>query len=109
MSRMPSCYKPPLGLPFNWRDEMSGVLPLAVERYYGSRIGGVPLHRREIELLTDYLEHYINAPCWDGAAEGSEEMARTLAELREEVKGLETADDIGTWISKGMDIGLSPF
>ena len=109
MSRMPSYYKPPLGLPFNWRDEASGVLPLTVERYYGSRIDGVPLHPGEVRLLADYLAHYINAPCWDAASEGSEISARTLTDLREEVKSLKTADDIGAWISKGMDIGLSPF
>ena len=86
---------PVSGLPLNWRDEVSGVLPNAVNRYLNHRIDGTSID--EIDM-----EHYINAPCWNDTEEGD------LAELRRDVKTLRTPDEMGAWIGRCLDIGIDP-
>jgi hypothetical protein len=103
MSRMPNFYRPPLNLPFNWHDEVSGELPRAVAAYLDNRIDGSPLTYAQIVLLREYLVHYIDAPCWDNP-----EFANELLDLRKSAREIESAGDIAEWVLKGMDIGLDP-
>jgi hypothetical protein len=103
MNRMPTFYKPPLGLPFNWRDEMSGELPAAVAAYLDNRIDGTTITDAQIALLREFLIHYINAPCWDNGAFESE-----LNNLRESAPHLDSATEISEWIFQCMEIGLDP-
>lgn len=102
-TRMPLVYKLPLGLPFYWRDEVSGELPAAVNAYLDCRIDQKPFTLAQAELVRDYLIHWINAPCWEHP-----EFAQDLAKLREKVKTLNTADEIGAWIWEALEIGLDP-
>ena len=105
MSRMPTFYRSPLGLPLYWMDEMTGELPIAVNAYLGCGLTGenVPAPTNaQIDLLRDYLTYYINAPCWRWE-EGNE-----LAELRTKVSGLNTLEAIHKWIVDCLNIGLDP-
>lgn len=95
------------GLPLNWRDETSGVLITAVSRYMGSRINGTSIDEIDVELVRVFLEHYINAPCWNHMNE-DEELAAELAGLRSDVKHLVTPDQVGAWINRCLDLGMDP-
>jgi hypothetical protein len=103
MTRMPTVYKDPLGLPFYWEDEVSGELRKAVHAYLDHAIDGKPFTAPQIELVRDYLQHWINAPCWDAPAFEAE-----LKDLRETVRTLRTAESIHDWIHKALEIGMDP-
>ena len=98
---------PLTGLPLNWRNEVSGVLPAAVHAYLNNRIDGAPLDEIQFEIVRSYLEHYIQAPCWNHMNEDGE-LTACLAALRRDVLTLRTPQEIGVWISGCMDIGIDP-
>ena len=103
MSRMPLVYKDPLGLPFYWEDEVTGELPAAIGAYLDHAVDGKPITAAQIELMRDYLEHWINAPCWDSPVFEVE-----LKHLREAVRTLRKPEDIHVWIHEALDIGMDP-
>lgn len=105
---IPNFYRPPLGLPLYWHDEVSGILRIAVHAYLEHRISA---HKpapdsEQFALLKSYVIHHINAPCWDAVCEGVFEKA--LAALRRDAALLETSDDIAAYINQAMEIGLDP-
>jgi hypothetical protein len=102
-TRLPNFYRPPLGLPMFWRDEMSGELAAAVEAYLADRRDDVPMSYAQVILLRDYICHYVNAPCWE-----NEEFARELAALREAAPRLNSPDAIAGWIWAARGIGMDP-
>lgn len=83
--KIPQIYLPPVGGPLYWRNEESGVLPAAVSAY---------LHHTatisQLKLLSEYLEYYIHAPCWDLPGGFAEE----LADLRQTSKTMQTKEEI---------------
>ncbi|MEH2242348.1 hypothetical protein [Nostoc sp.] len=99
--RIPNVYRPPLGLPLNWRDETSGELPNAVFKYFSCE----HLFESEISLLAEYCQHYINAPCWD--ATGG--FPTKLAALRQSATTISTVADISQWIDACLEIAIDPF
>ncbi len=103
MTIMPAAYKPPLGLPFFWKDEISGTLISAVNAYLDNRIKGTAITDEQLGLVRDYLCHWINAPCWENP-----EFQTELADLRISARDLATAKEISEWIFKALDIGLDP-
>jgi hypothetical protein len=100
---MPDFYKPPLGLPFYWEDEVSGELRKAIHAYLDHATDGKPFTDAQLELMRDYLEHWINAPCWN-----SEVFESELKHLRESAKTLRTAEQIHDWIHEALEIGMDP-
>lgn len=101
---IPNFYRPPLGLPLNWHDEVSGILAAAVNAYLDNRIEGKPITDEQVSLVRTYIVHYIGAPCWD-----NEEFSKELALLRRTARReLRTPEDIGKWICDAMEIGLDP-
>ncbi|MEH2310746.1 MAG: hypothetical protein V7K35_04795 [Nostoc sp.] len=98
--RIPNVYRPPLGLPLNWRDETSGELPNAVFKYFSSE----HLSKSEISLLAEYCQHYINAPCWDATGGFPTE----LAALRQSSTSISTVADINQWIDACLEIAIDP-
>jgi hypothetical protein len=102
MNRISDVYCPPLGLPLNWRNETSGELSAAVDRYYGFRIGeGTAPTPAQITVMIDYIRHHINAPCW--AVNGEVES------LKEQAANLQSVEDINTYIRQARAISLDPF
>ena len=102
-SLIPNFYRPPHGLPLNWRDEVSGKLKDAVELYinYSVYKRTYPYPTQEqLKLVVDYLTHHINAPCWSDSPE--------LQSLRSSVKELKTVEDISSWLMDCVQIGLDP-
>lgn len=107
MSRIPNIYRMPMGLPLNWRDEVSGQLSAAVERYYDYCVGEAAAPTSDqISLLIEYTQHHINAPCWvvGGTKFGDEIMA-----LKEKAAIMKTIKDIHAYIEQAMDLALDPF
>ena len=104
MSPIPDYYRPPLGLPLAWRDELSGELARAVEAYLDNRISGETVLDEQITMLREYLVHYIDAPCWNSQIE----FAIELSDLRASARELDSATEISEWIAKAMEIGLDP-
>ena len=99
--RIPNIYRPPLGLPLNWRDEASGELPRAVFNFFSSQ----QLTAAEISLVAEYCQHYINAPCWDATGGFPNE----LAALRESAATLSSVSEISQWINACLEIAIDPF
>lgn len=106
--QMPNFYVPPLGLPLNWRNETTGALPAAVWAYitHGADRRQPAPTADQLELLIDYIRHYINAPCWDFP---DNYYRDDLVVLRERAKGLKTVDDVQHWIYWALEIALDPF
>ncbi|QLE41689.1 hypothetical protein FD723_15540 [Nostoc sp. C052] len=99
--RIPNIYRPPMGLPLNWKDETSGELPRVVFKFFSSQY----LTTNEIALLSEYCRHYINAPCWDATAGFPDE----LAALRQSANSISTVSDISQWINACLEIAIDPF
>ena len=95
------------GLPLNWRDEVTGELPAAINAYLDNRIDGKPITDRQIALVRSYMVHYVHAPCWNHMNQ-DEEFGRDLAKLRAESARLKSPDDIGRWIRRCLDVGMDP-
>jgi len=95
-------YRPPLGFPQYWHDQESGELQAAVLAYLGHKAAEAPAPDKEqLELLRDYLIHYVEAPCWVGEEE-------TIADLSRRVHKIETVQDVGDLIERCLEIGLDP-
>lgn len=101
LKRIPDIYRPPLGLPLTWRDEISEELSNAVFKYFSSE----HLFESEISLIAEYCQHYINAPCWDATGGFPNE----LAALRQSAELLSSVDEISQWIDACLELAIDPF
>lgn len=106
MFKIPQIYVPPLGTPLYWRDELSGQLPDAMWAFlkHTSHPGIEPAPTKEqINLLREYFQYYIFAPCWQTSNQETE-----FAQLRTDVQFLHSAYAIEKWIERCLEIGLDP-
>ncbi len=103
MSRMPTFYRNPLGLPLRWQDEQSGQLPGAVLAYFSQTATAT-----QTALVCDYLRYYILAPCWDRPVQDDEEGCLELAHVREQADSLNCTEDINTFIETCLQMGIDP-
>ncbi|RAM49459.1 MAG: hypothetical protein C6Y22_22150 [Hapalosiphonaceae cyanobacterium JJU2] len=106
LSRIPAIYQQPLGLPLYWRNEESGELPAAIWAYLNFKVDNSktePPTQDQIDLITDYLIHYINAPCWD-----KEGFEQEFNNLQQRASSLRTPDQIDDWLVDCHEIGLDP-
>lgn len=89
-------------LPY-WRNESSGKLAKAVERYFAYAIGDdpAPLTDSELILLKGYLKFWIDYP-WKGL--GSE-----LDYLRAEFDQAHTYKNLRDCIDTALELGIDPF
>lgn len=108
MSRVPTFYRAPMGLPLRWQDEKTGELPKAVWAYlnHGAGKSKEPPTPEELTLLKDYLAYYIKAPCWrHNAAEGmAGELDAAILKIDLAVK----YEDIRDFIYACLDMGIDP-
>jgi len=105
---IPPIYRPTLGLPLYWGDEVTGELKAAVMAYYNEALGKCTITDRQFELLRQYLIHHINAPCWMANPSADEEQRAQIEELRRMAGRIKTPGDIATYIDEAMDLGLDP-
>ncbi len=106
----PPFYPRPGGLPFYWRDEITGMLPAAVWAYIEHMADhSKPMPSTEqLTLVIIYIGHFINAPCWNAPFGEPTPFVEELTHLRERAKSLQTVRDIAAWIDLAMEIGLDP-
>lgn len=102
-------YDRPHGLPLYWRGDITGVLPAAVEAYinhvaYPNQYQ--PPTAEQLELLGQFVQHFINAPCWELP---DSPFVEELAKLRAQAKELKTVADFRKFVVDAMEIGLDPF
>ena len=104
MSRMPPVYREPRGGPLRWQDDVTGVLPKAVFAFLGDPSSGKRLITpAQLELVRDYCEYYLNAPCW--RIEGVEAQ---FSALRERIKSITTVEELDTWLHDCLGVEIDP-
>jgi hypothetical protein len=106
--RMPDMYRE-RGAPLRWQDDVTGILPAAINAFLAEGLGGPPALPWQIELVRDYMAYYINAPCWQiGNEEDTPKLFKTFADLRERIKSLRTSSEIAGWIIDCLNLGIDP-
>jgi hypothetical protein len=88
-------FPPASGAPLFWMNEETSLMKRIMFRFDDN-----PdlLYEREVEILRQYFEQWINAPVWKG----------DLAELTESVKTLKTGNDCKEWVLRAMELGIDP-
>lgn len=110
-SRMPNVYRPmypgapkEMHGPLRWQDDVTGVLPAAVMAVLetGPDTNTV-VTAAQIELVRDYCDYYIGAPCWKTDGEGGE-----FERLRSQVKHIHTLNELDAWLHDALEVGIDP-
>lgn len=105
MTRMPNFYVPPLGGPLNWGDEQSGELPFAVLAFMQYKKDIDP---QRLELVRQYLDYYIHAPCWDANPHHDDETREALHLAREVIRNAKTYEEIHAFLHACLKMGIDP-
>ena len=89
-------------LPY-WRNESSGKLALAVERYFAFVVGDDPnpLTDSEIALLKGYLKFWLYYP-WQG-------LGSKLDDLQAQFEEVETYEQLTDCLNTARTLNIDPF
>lgn len=106
---IPNVY--PDGGPLYFMNDTSGQLPTAVLAFmtYGSDPTHSTLSARHLEMVREYGEYWIHAPCWDANPEHDEQSRRHLADLRKQIQDATTFEEVDAWIRACLEIGIDPY
>lgn len=102
-------YHTTLQIPLRWQDEQSGTIPTAVKAYLDANIQKNPnlVTDEQLEIVRAYLEYFVNAPCWNIAAE--ENLTRRIhARLKRDIVKAHSVSAIQRWIFRALEIGMDP-
>ncbi len=108
MSKMPNIYRPPTGGPLRWQDDVTGELPAAVTAFIDHQLRRTTITPEQIELIRDYFEYYINAPCWETGEGEDSAYHEDFTSLRKRVKTLKSTEELDVWIKECLNVGLDP-
>lgn len=94
--------KPDIQLPY-WRNETTGNLAKAIERYFAFSIGDdlEPLTEEELDLMKCYIHLWLEYPWLN--------LERQLQILRQELPTVKTYNELTHFITKIQIIGIDPF
>jgi hypothetical protein len=106
-SVMPCIYKPPLQLPFFWMDCQDEVLHAAIRAYFEHKANHAAPSPEQIQLIADYLDHFIHAPCW--VRESVSFYVNGVQAAREQVKKITSVAGIDKFLKICMDCAIDPF
>ena len=111
---MPNFYMPgPMGgMPLRWQDEQSRHMSRAIMAFFNHVVknpGYERLSDEHFEMVREYGQYYINAPCWVNNAEGDEEILAQLETLRKQITEAKTVQDIDQWIDACLEVGIDPY
>ena len=104
MGRMPTIYRLFSGAPLRWQDDATGELPAAIKAFFGSAQSRATMSQAQIELVRDYCEYYVLAPCWS-----TQGMEAQFVDLRGRVRELKTALELRGWLYDALHVGVDPF
>jgi hypothetical protein len=104
MRRIPNFY--PGGGPLAWQNDTSGVMIATMLTFFERK---EPLTPAQFELIREWGEYYLNAPCWDANPHIDDEGRAELAALRKQIKEARSLQDIDAWIEACLDIGIDPY
>ena len=105
MSRMPNVY--PENGPVRWQDDLTGELPRAVQAYLNHATHHHPVSAEQLELVRDYCQYYINAPCWQTGVPG--DVAHALfVTLRSRIKTARSYKALSKWMHDALEVGIDP-
>lgn len=90
--------------PVRWQDDTTGILPTAMLAYFEKKQTS-----EQFDLVREYGEYYINAPCWDWNPHLTEEGKAELEQVRSQIKTVKTEQDMLDWIHACLDLGIDPF
>jgi hypothetical protein len=65
---------------------------------------GQPLTDVQLEMVRDYCEYYISAPCW--RTDDAEEQFR---KLRTQIQTIRTRQELEVWLHESLEVGIDPF
>jgi len=91
--------------PRYWRDETSGVLAPAIERYL-TRPRDLTV--RDIGLIRAYIRQWIDSPMWDANPHADAAQRANLRELRSLAANVASVGDLRHWFDVALDMGHDP-
>lgn len=91
--------------PRYWRDETSGALAAAVEKY----LHNSALTPNEIRYLRFYICQWVNSSAWDLNPNASADGTKALAELRESAAQVYSIGQLDRWLNQAVHLGIDPF
>lgn len=97
----PRIYREPLGGPLRWQDDVTGVLPSAMRAFLDA--GHPRKHAptaEQLELVRDYFEYYIAAPCW--------RKDESFTAVEERIKTAKTIRELSAWLKDALKVGIDP-
>ncbi len=104
MSFMPETYIGPHGGPLYWMNEETGVLAQAIYAYMAGQ--GRSMTDGQIELVKEYVLHWLKAPCWIYP----DELQAAMDDLQRRIQIATTPHDIDTvWHAMMDKFAIDPF
>jgi len=89
--------------PLYWMNETSGVLKPVIEKL----LMATELTPMEVSVIRAYFRQWIDSPAWDVNPHENERSRAALADLRAQVRQIESMKDIehslAAMIAEGMD------
>ena len=104
MKRIPNIY--PNGGPLAWQNDQSGTMPKVMLLFFERK---APLTPAQFELVREWGEYYLNAPCWDDNPHMDDELKADLAAVRKQIKEAKTLQDIDGFIEACLELGIDPY
>jgi hypothetical protein len=75
-------------------------LPAAVFAF----LDGQPLTDVQLEMVRDFCEYYISAPCW--RTDGAEKQ---FQQLRTKIMTIGTRQELEAWLHQSLEVDIDPF
>lgn len=91
------------GLPLNWQDETTGILPAAVRAYWVESATD-----EQLKLVALFLRYYIDAPCWNHMQDIPETVGELACLRNDAANHLNSRHEIDFWLRRALDLGLDP-
>lgn len=105
-------YVTDLDLPIHWRDDKSGLVSgpiMAYIRHCADPARYPAPTPAQLRTAAEYLQYFINAPCWERTGGFTEELAALRARIAGIVAG-ETIEleAVKVWVFDCLEIAVNP-
>ncbi len=93
------------GAPKYWKDEISGVLALAVAQWLSEPDR---MSVRDIAVMRAYCMQWADSPAWEMNPHMSADGRMLLEKLRRLARGIESARTLAAWLEAADALGMDP-